>query len=125
MLTDTHCHLDINKFDEDRETVLQRAMDAGIERILVPALDFEYSRSAIHLAQSHSHIYAAVGFHPTDLEKWNDASIENLHNLICDSSGSPYSSELAPALQKKIVAIGEIGLDYYWVKEHDKRAQQR
>jgi TatD DNase family protein len=132
MLTDTHCHLDFNKFDEDREAVLQRAMEAGVERILIPALDFESSRSAIHLAQSHPHIYAAVGFHPTDLDKWSDVSIENLRNLIMDSSGSSYSQgmplasqEQAPALQKKIVAIGEIGLDYYWVKEPDKRVQQR
>ena len=125
MLTDTHCHLDFNKFDEDREAVLQRAMEAGVERILIPALDFESSRSAIHLAQSHPHTYAAVGFHPTDLDKWTDASIEALRNLILDSSGSSYSQEQTPALQKKIVAIGEIGLDYYWVKEPDKRAQQR
>jgi TatD DNase family protein len=125
MLTDTHCHLDFDKFDEDREAVLQRAIEAEVERILVPALDFESSRSAIYLAQSHPYIYAAVGFHPTDLDKWNGESIENLRNLIFDSSGSSYSQELAPALQKKIVAIGEIGLDYYWIKEPDERAQQR
>ena len=125
MLTDTHCHLDFNKFDEDREAVLQRAVEAGVERILVPALDFESSQSAIILAQSHSHIYAAVGFHPTDLDKWNDESIENLRNLIFDSRSSSYSQEQTSAVQKKIVAIGEIGLDYYWVKEPDKRTQQR
>lgn len=118
MLTDTHCHLNFNKFDEDRNAVIQRSTEAGVERILIPGLDLESSQSAIKLAESHPNIYTAVGFHPTDLDKWNDASIENLRALIMDSSGLP----LAP--HKKIVAIGEIGLDYYWVKEPEKRAQQ-
>ena len=132
MLTDTHCHLDYNKFDEDREAVIQRALAAGVERIMIPALDYESSLAAIKLAASHPHIYAAVGFHPTDLDKWDESSIENLRSLILDSGSSSYSQgtlpkpqERAPALQSKILAIGEIGLDYYWVKETDKQAIQR
>jgi len=72
MLTDTHCHLDFNKFDEDRTAVIQRALDAGVERIMIPALDYESSLAGIKLAKSHPSIYAAVGFHPTDLDKWNE-----------------------------------------------------
>jgi len=126
MLTDTHCHLDFNKFDEDRAAVLQRALDAGVTRILIPALDYESSLVGIKLAESHPNIFAAVGFHPTDLDKWADSSIEKLRVLILESSGLPLrQQEQAPALQNKIVAIGEIGLDYYWVKEADKQAQQR
>ena len=71
MLTDTHCHLDFNKFDEDRNAVIQRAFEAGVNRILIPALDHESSLSAIKLAESHSNMYAAVGFHPTDLDKFS------------------------------------------------------
>jgi len=126
MLTDTHCHLDYNKFDEDRDAVIQRALDAGVERIMIPALDYESSLAAIELAESDPNIFAAVGFHPTDLDKWDDSSIENLRNLVLDSGSLlPKPQERAPALQNKILAIGEIGLDYYWVKEADKQATQR
>ncbi len=111
MLTDTHCHLDFNKFDEDREAVIQRAIEAGVTRILIPALDLESGLRILKLTEPHPNLFAALGFHPTDLDKWNGVSIENLRNLANSAD--------------KVVAIGEIGLDYYWVKEPEKRAQQR
>lgn len=121
MLTDTHCHLDLAKFDGDRDAVLQRAFEAEVARILVPGLDLDSSRAAIRLADKHPNVYAAVGFHPTDLEKWDEASIGELRQLILHhpSFGHPL-----PRGEGKIVAIGEIGLDYFWVKEADKRAFQ-
>jgi len=109
MLTDTHCHLDFNKFDEDRETVIQRAADAGVTRILIPALDQESSRAAIKLAEAHAGIHAAVGFHPTDLDKISEQAFEQVKEL---------------AGHEKVVAIGEIGIDYYWVKILEERAFQ-
>jgi TatD DNase family protein len=109
-LTDTHCHLDINKFDDDRAEVIQRALDAGLTRILVPALDLETSLAAIKLADANPNIFAAVGFHPTDLEKWKDSSFDEIRSL---------------SDHEKVVAIGEIGLDYYWVKEAEKQGIQR
>lgn len=109
MLTDTHCHLDFNAFDEDRQVVLERAFEAGVRKLLVPALDLESSRSAIRLAESDDHLYAAVGFHPTDLETFSNETLEEIKKL----AGHP-----------KVVAIGEIGLDYYWVKESEKRSFQ-
>jgi TatD DNase family protein len=110
MLTDTHCHLDFNKFDEDREAVIRRAIELGVQRILIPALDFDSSISAIKLAESHPNLYAAVGFHPTDLEKFSEQSLDAVKKL---------------ASHPKVVAVGEIGLDYYWVKENEKQAFQR
>lgn len=109
MLTDTHCHLDFNKFDQDRESVIERALRAGVTRILVPALDHESSRSAFRLAEAHPNIYAAVGFHPTDLDKFSEKTLEEVQTL---------------ATHAKVVAIGEIGIDYYWVKEREERAFQ-
>lgn len=109
MLTDTHCHLDFNKFDEDREVVLARALEAGVHRILIPALDYESSLAAIKLAESHPYVYAAVGFHPTDLDKFTNQTFEETKEL---------------ANHPKVVAIGEIGIDYYWVKEREERAFQ-
>lgn len=109
MLTDTHCHLDFNKFDGDRESVIQRARQAGVTRILIPALDLESSRSVIQLAETYSNIYAAVGFHPTDLDTFSEKSFEEMQRL---------------ASHTRVVAIGEIGIDYYWVKEREERAFQ-
>ncbi|HSM70776.1 MAG TPA: TatD family hydrolase [Anaerolineales bacterium] len=124
MLTDTHCHLDFNKFNEDRDAVIQRALDAGVKRILVPSLDLESSKSIMQLANSHPNIYAAIGFHPTDLDKWKDSSIENLGKLTTPHP-NPSPAERGTQGEGKIVAIGEIGLDYYWVKEPEKQAMQR
>ena len=127
MLTDTHCHLDFNKFDEDRELVIQRATEAGVTRIVIPSLDYVSSRAAIRLAQSHPGIFAAVGFHPTDLDKWTDNSIEQLSSFFSeqDDPSQAHPGHQRPPAPHKIVAIGEIGLDYYWVKEPEKRAFQR
>jgi TatD DNase family protein len=145
MLTDTHCHLDFNKFDEDRDAVIQRALETGVERILIPSMELESSKAVVKLANSHPNLFAAVGFHPTDLDKWEEDSINKLKSLITnphvtlpkehrddvsDSEGSlPSKSEILRSAQNdmanKILAIGEIGLDYYWVKEADKQAIQR
>ncbi len=111
MLTDTHCHLNLNKFDEDREAVIQRARESGVTRILIPALELESSKAIIQLANSNPSLFAAVGFHPTDLDGWDDTAIENLRQLANSA--------------KKVIAIGEIGLDYYWIKESKKQEQQR
>jgi TatD DNase family protein len=110
LLTDTHCHLDYNKFDTDRADVIQRGITAGLVRILVPGLDHKSSAAAVGLAESNPSIYAAVGFHPTDLDEFSESSFQKIKEL----SSHP-----------KVVAIGEIGLDYYWVTENDKRAFQR
>lgn len=120
MLTDTHCHLDFNKFDEDREAVIRRALEAGVERILIPALELESCKAVIRLADSHPNLFAAVGFHPTDLDGWNEESVENLRGMIF-----PHPPPSPSGRGDKIIAIGEIGLDYYWVKEPEKQARQR
>jgi len=109
-LTDTHCHLDYNKFDPDRDSVLGRAKESGLIRILVPGLDHRSSREAVRLAEANSIVYAAVGFHPTDLENFSE---ETFHEV----------KELAD--HPKVVAIGEIGIDYYWVREEEKRLFQQ
>ena len=110
LLTDTHCHLNWNKFDSDREEVIARAKAAGLIRLLVPGLDSKSSKEAIKLAESDEIIYAAVGFHPTDLEKFSEQAFAEIQEL---------------AKHPKVVAVGEIGLDYYWVKEAEKRTIQR
>jgi TatD DNase family protein len=108
-LTDTHSHLDFNKFDSDRDAVIGRAKAGGLIRLLVPGLDHRSSKEAVQLAESDPALYAAVGFHPTDIEHLDDQTFQAVEEL---------------AQHPKVVAIGEIGLDYYWVKEKEKRSAQ-
>ncbi len=110
MLTDTHCHLYLEQFAGDIHKVIQRATDAGVEKMLVPGMDLESSYAAVKLAETYPNVFAAVGFHPTETEKIMPQSFERLEEL---------------AFHPRVVAIGEIGLDYYWVKEIDRRMVQR
>lgn len=101
MLVDTHCHLDFERFDEDREQVVARAAAAGVERIIVPALDLENVETVLALAEQYEAVYAAIGVHPNSASAWDDGWLDRLRAL---------------AGHEKVVAIGEIGLDYYWDK---------
>ena len=100
MLTDTHCHLNINKFDSDRNEVIRRAQIAGLARILIPGLTLASSRDAVNLAASHPMLYSAVGVHPNDTETWDAQTLSALAQLARTNI--------------KVKAVGEIGLDYYW-----------
>lgn len=98
MLVDTHCHLDFDSFDHDREQTVQRAREAGVTRILNPGIDLASSQSAIRLTRTFHEVYAAVGVHPNEANTWDSGSRDQLK---------------AMAAEPKVVAIGEIGLDYY------------
>jgi len=98
-LTDTHCHLDFSAFDEDRAQVLARSREQGVVRILNPGTDVESSRDAVELSLREDCVYAGVGIHPTSALTWNGDSERQLREL---------------AATPKVVAMGEIGLDYYW-----------
>lgn len=100
-LTDTHCHLDFDRFDKDRERVIARSKERGLTRILIPGIDLATSRAAAALADEYEMIYAAVGVHPNSGSGWTADSRQELEEL---------------ANHPKVVAIGEIGLDYYWDK---------
>jgi len=122
-LTDTHCHLDFHKFDEDRAAVIERAEKAGLVRILIPALSVTSSLSAVKLAESHPMLYAAVGVQPNESLSWTENTIEELRALV-HPHPNPSPSGRGAKGEEKIVAIGEIGMDYYWeAAPHDH--QQR
>ena len=99
MLIDSHCHLNFDAFEDDRPAVLARAAEAGVVAIINPATTLDDSRQIIALAEEIPNLYAAIGFHP------NDAA-------ACDADSLVALRELAG--HPKVVAIGEIGLDYYW-----------
>ncbi len=108
-LVDTHCHLDWNAFEPDREAVIQRALDAGVTRLVTIGVDVPSSRRAVELAQQYDAVYAAVGVHPNDCADFDGERLAEIRRL---------------AQQPKVVAIGEIGLDYYWHKvDHETQAR--
>jgi TatD DNase family protein len=95
---DTHCHLDFPEFDKDRPEVIQRAKDCGIAYLINIGSSLEGSKSSIELSRKYDFIYASVGIHPHQADGFNETSGNVLREL---------------AKQDKVVAIGEIGLDYY------------
>lgn len=101
MLIDTHCHLDFERFNEDRHEVIERAIKAGVGRMIIPGLDLKNCTAVLALAEQYEAVYAAVGVHPNSTTNWQDGWIDELRQL---------------AQHEKVVAIGEIGLDYYWDK---------
>jgi TatD DNase family protein len=106
-LVDTHCHLNFDIFNIDRNFVVERARENRISRILIPGIDIETSKSALQCAWEFHDVYAAVGLHPNQGLSWTDNTISDLRELAC---------------MEKVVAIGEIGLDYY--RDHTPRALQ-
>lgn len=99
MFIDTHAHITAEQFNDDRDDVIRRALDAGVHAIVNPATDLDDSRRAVALAEKHNGVYACVGFHPHDARKADDASLRQLEEL---------------STHPKVVAIGEIGLDFHY-----------
>ena len=109
MLFDTHAHYDDDWFDEDRDALLASMPEKGVGLIVNPGITVETSRMAIAMAEKYPHMYAAVGIHPENCHDFVPAHIDELREL---------------AKHPKVVAIGEIGLDYYWDTNPPKEFQQ-
>ncbi len=108
-MIDTHAHLDFPDFDADRDDVVKRAHDAGIHTIINIATDFASCERVLALADRYPNMYAALGVHPHDAKDWQGTkSAERLKSL---------------AAHPKVVAIGEIGLDYF--RDHSPRDAQK
>ena len=109
-LIDSHAHLDGEKFADDRAAVIERARESGVVKIITMGDSLESSARSVALTEEFESVYAAVGIHPEEAQPMTAATDEQL---------------AAWAAQEKVVAIGEIGLDYYWEKDEEKRALQR
>lgn len=99
MLIDTHCHLDFDRFDDDRQLVIERAVAAGVEQVIIPAVDLTNCQTVLGLAEQDERLFAAVGIHPNSSAEWQDSWLEEIRSF---------------AQHPRVVAIGEIGLDYHW-----------
>ena len=108
MIFDTHAHYDAEQFDADRDALLRSLPEKGVSLVLDPGCDGESSAKCAALAACYPHVYAAVGWHPEEWAGWTEHSPEQLRAL---------------ARLDKVVAIGEIGLDYHWDTGH--KALQR
>lgn len=107
---DTHAHYDSSAFNPDREAVLAALPEAGVALVVDPGCDLPTSRAALALAEQFPHVYAAVGIHPEDCAGYTDADLDALRQLC---------------RHDKAVAVGEIGLDYYWAENPPREFQQQ
>ena len=109
MIIDTHAHYDDEKYDEDREELLASFWAGGVSKVINMGTRIETSLSTVELAKTHENVYAAVGIHPEELEGLVPDYISVLWGLTAE---------------KKVVMIGEIGLDYYWDKDHKEEQKK-
>ena len=109
LIFDTHAHYDDEAFDSDRDALLASMPENGVGLIVDPGCDLESSRRAVEIAEKYPHVYAAVGWHPENCAPYTRKSLDTLR---------------AWAKNPKVVAIGEIGLDYYWEQNPPREWQQ-
>ncbi|MEX0273382.1 MAG: TatD family hydrolase [Flavobacteriaceae bacterium] len=102
LITDTHTHLYSEAFDADRDTVIQSALDAGIQRFFVPAIDSTYTQAMFHLRDTYpDHVYLMMGLHPTHVKENFKEELAHVEKMLAEHT---------------FHAVGEIGIDLYWDK---------
>ena len=99
-LFDSHCHLEDERFAEDRAEVMARMKDAGVNRCILAGSDMDSSSRIVKLTQEHNHVYGVVGVHPHEAKTWTDECEKRITDWVMH--------------EKRIVGVGEIGLDYYY-----------
>ena len=103
MFFDSHSHFNDEKFDEDREDIIKKIFNEGISRTVCVGYNIKQSEFAVEIANNHENIFATCGISPNDVDDFSEDSLKKIEEL---------------AQLSKVVAIGEIGLDYYWNKEN-------
>ena len=102
MLIDTHAHIDMDCYEDDYSGVVLRAKENGVEKIIIPAVEPKDFNKIIQFTHDYNNVYCALGLHPSEAKKYYPEMLEEIEDF-CQNN-------------KKIVAIGEVGLDYYWDK---------
>ena len=111
-LFDAHAHLDDEKFDEDRDEIIEKIHQEGVEKFVSAGYSLEGSKKAVQLSQKYDFIYATCGISPNDIPQTEDELWKMLDEI------KKMTKENLESNNPKVVAIGEIGLDYYWNKEN-------
>ena len=133
-MIDSHAHLDDPKFNKDRDAVIIRSLDGGVKKIINVGADFAGSLASLKLAEKYENIFAAIGMHPHCFNVVEEFPISNFQfpsNLQCsnDKISKTFSELKNLARNKKVVAIGEIGLDYFshdgWIITEEQKENQK
>ena len=103
MIFETHMHIFDNKYEGIRDDIIKESLAVGVTKMIAVGFDHESSLKAIELSEKYPFIYAAIGLHPSEVQKENDIDLKWVYDL---------------SRNKKVIAIGEIGLDYYWNKDN-------
>ena len=109
MYFDTHIHLNSEKYKDNFEEHFKEMLDSGVKYFVCPGYDLESSKKAIELAEKYNEIYALVGIHPEAANRYTENDLKEIESL---------------AKHEKVVGIGEIGLDYYWVKDNKEEQKE-
>ena len=109
MYTDTHCHLSKDDYD-DIDEIIKKAIDQGVKRLFISGCDKKGIIESVEISKKYENVYLELGFHPSEAEIVSENDIEWLKKII--------------EKNKKVIAIGEIGLDYHWVKDNKEKQQK-
>lgn len=109
-MIDSHCHINDPLYRDNPEQYVKEAKEAGVDTLLVIGYDLESSKKAAEIASNYDGVFAAVGIHPTDTKKMGPNDFEEIEKLLSN---------------KKVIAIGEIGLDFYWDKDPEIKENQK
>ncbi len=116
-LFDSHCHLDDERFDEDREEIIEKIKKSGITKLVSAGYNIGGSKKGVELSKKYEFIYTTCGLSPNDIPQKEEELWKNINKI---------KRLVKENLEyKKIVAIGEIGLDYYWEKDNERRELQK
>ncbi len=108
MIVDTHAHLDFENYNDNLNQIIERAKENDVKKIIIPGVRADLWKNVLKIANEHENIYAMLGVHPSDVSSWDDSILNKMEDFLKN--------------EKKIVGIGEIGLDYFYSKD-DKEQQ--
>ena len=111
---DSHAHVDDERFDEDREEIIEKIKMSGVTRLISAGYSLEGSKKAVELSKKYDFIYATCGISPNDIPQTEEELWKNISKIKQIATNN-----------SKVVAIGEIGLDYYWEKDVERRKLQQ
>ena len=110
MLIDSHCHINDPLFNKDPKKYVDEANLAGVNIMLVVGYDVPSSKEAVKIAHQFENVYASVGIIPSEIANYKEGDLKEIEKLLSDD---------------KVIAVGEIGLDYYWIKDENLKAKQK